>query len=168
MMTDEQTTQAGPNEPDIEDVAALLDAMGPQADENLIGVLQDVQEHFGYLPATALEEVSRRMRIPLSRIYGVVSFYAQFYTEPRGRHTVLCCRGTACHVNGAGEIIESVKRTLGIDEQESTPDLEFYLETVACLGTCFLAPVMMIDSQYFGQLTPERVGTILNNYGNGE
>jgi NADH-quinone oxidoreductase subunit E len=112
-----------------------------------------------------LEEISRRTKTRLSRIYGVVTFYAQFYTEPRGRHTVLCCRGTACHVKGASEVLESVKRTLGIDRGQTTPDLKFYLETVACLGTCFLAPVMMIDSQYFGKLTPRRVRTILENYG---
>ena len=151
-----------------EDVATLLDELSVTPDSNLIGVLQDVQERVGYLPAPALKQINRRMKIPLSRIYGVVSFYAQFYTEPRGRHTILCCRGTACHVNGAGGIADAIKRTLNIDESESTPDLKYYFETVACLGTCFLAPVMMIDDQYFGQLTSQRVETILINYGDGE
>jgi NADH-quinone oxidoreductase subunit E len=147
------------------DILALIEELHVSPESNLIGLLQDVQERFGYLPRRALEEISRRTKTRLSRIYGVVTFYAQFYTEPRGRHTVLCCRGTACHVKGASEVLESVKRTLGIDRGQTTPDLKFYLETVACLGTCFLAPVMMIDSQYFGKLTPRRVRTILENYG---
>ena len=104
------------------------------------------------------------MRVPLSRVYGVETFYAQFYTEPHGRHTILCCRGTACHVRGASRVTAMVERVLGIKEGQSTPDLKFYFETVACLGTCFLAPVMMIDSQYFGRLTPRSVETILNNF----
>jgi len=151
-------------EPSHDQIQALLDKLKPRPDGNLIGLLQQVQDHFGYLPAPALAQISRRTRIPLSRIYGVVSFYAQFYTSPRGRHTVRCCRGTACHVKGAGRILEAIKRTLDIDDAQSTSDLKFYLETVACLGTCFLAPVIMIDQQYFGKLTPGSVQTILQNY----
>ncbi len=151
-------------EPSHDQIQALLDQLKPCPDGNLIGLLQQVQDHFGYLPAPALAQISRRIRIPLSRIYGVVSFYAQFYTAPRGRHTVRCCRGTACHVKGAGRILEAIKRTLDIDDAQSTSDLKFYLETVACLGTCFLAPVIMIDQQYFGKLTPGSVQTILQNY----
>ena len=152
------------SEPAHIEIESLLDQLqiGPQA--NLISALQDLQKHFGYLPAPALGQISRRMRIPLSRIYGVVSFYAQFYTAPRGRHTILCCRGTACHVKGANHILDSIKRTLGIDQGQSTPDLKFYLETVACLGTCFLAPVIMIDQEYFGKLSGQKVQTILENY----
>ena len=154
---------------DAEVCRFLTEILGPDApaspaSANLIGVLQRVQGHFGYLPASALREISRRMRIPLSRIYGVVSFYAQFYNQPRGRHTIRCCRGTACHVKGAGHVLDAVRRTLGIDEGQTTADMQFYLETVACLGTCFLAPVMMIDNQYFGMLTPQRVESILRDY----
>ena len=150
-----------PAEPEI---ASFLDELGVSPDSNLIGVLQQVQDRFGFLPAAALRRIGRRMRIPLSRIYGVVSFYAQFYTEPHGRHTVRCCRGTACHVKGAGRVLDAVQRELGIGEGETTPDLAFYLETVACLGTCFLAPAMMIDNLYFGRLTPQRVQSILRSY----
>jgi len=152
-----------PPPPDAE-IAAVLDELGVSLDSNPIGVLQDVQDHFGYLPPTALREISRRTRIPLSRIYGVVSFYAQFYTEPRGRHTVRCCRGTACHVKGAGRVLDAIQRELGIEEGETTPDMLFYLETVACLGTCFLAPVMMIDNTYYGRLTPRQIQSILRTY----
>ncbi|HUU43400.1 MAG TPA: NAD(P)H-dependent oxidoreductase subunit E, partial [Planctomycetota bacterium] len=102
--------------------------------------------------------------IRLARVYGVVSFYAQFYTEPRGRHTIRACRGTACHVKGADRIIDAVERTLGIADGETTPDMFFCLETVACLGACFLAPAMMIDNQYFGRLTPQRVQSVLESY----
>jgi len=167
-MTEEQAAPAGLDRgPSDGEIQALLDELnlgraGP--DCNIIGVLQDVQDRFGYLPTLALQEISRRTRIPLSRVYGVVSFYAQFYTEPRGRHTIRCCRGTACHVKGAGRILDAIQRTLGIDEGQTTPDLRFYLETVACVGTCFLAPVMMIDEQYYGKLTARKVETILENY----
>ncbi len=152
------------NEPSEAEVQALLDKFGVCPTSDLISVLQQVQDSFGYLPAICLEQMSRRTKIPLSRIYGVVSFYAQFYTEPHGRHTIRVCRGTACHVKGAGRVLEAVEYELGIDEGESTSDLMFYLETVACLGTCFLAPVIMIDNQYFGQLTAQRVKTILRSY----
>ena len=155
-------------EPSPEQVDALLDELGVSPDTNLVGLLQDVQERLGYLPAATLEKLSRRTRKPLSSIYGVVSFYAQFYTEPRGKHTILCCRGTACHVRGAGGVLDAIQRTLDVEDGQSTPDLEFYLETVACLGTCFLAPVMMIDDEYFGGLTPQRVEKILKKYGTDE
>ena len=155
-------------EPSLEQIETLLDELGASVDTNLIGLLQDVQERFSYLPAPALEQIGRRTRTPLSRIYGVVSFYAQFYTEPRGRRTILCCRGTACHVRGAGGVLDAIKRALDVEDGQSTSDLKFYLETVACLGTCFLAPVMMIDDEYFGGLTPQRVETILKKYGTDE
>jgi NADH-quinone oxidoreductase subunit E len=151
-------------EPTADQILSALDDLNVSPDTNLIGLLQQVQERFGYLPVAALEQISRRLRIPLSRIYGVVSFYAQFYTEPRGRHTIRCCRGTACHVKGAGSVIQAVERTLGISDGQSTADLTFYLETVACLGTCFLAPVMMIDDEYFGDLTAGKVQKVLERY----
>jgi NADH-quinone oxidoreductase subunit E len=156
--------RAAAAEPSDEEVRELLDELDFSGAANLIGILQEVQERFGYLPAVALEEISRRSRTPLSRIYGVVSFYAQFYTSPRGRHTVRCCRGTACHVRGGKEVLQAIQKLLGIEDGETTEDMKFYLETVACVGTCFLAPVMMIDSQYFGQLTPQRVQSILNSF----
>lgn len=151
--------------PSQEDILQHLDALQVSPQSNLISLLQQVQGRFGYLPPAALQEISRRTRIPLSRVYGVVTFYAQFYTEPRGRHTIRVCRGTACHVKGAGPLLEAVEEALGIKEGETTPDLLFYLETVACVGTCFLAPVMMVDNQYFGKLTPRRVQSILRSYG---
>lgn len=138
-----------------------------QGQKNLIATLQSIQGHFGYLPPECLSRLSRRTGVPLSRIYGVVSFYSQFYTAPRGRHTVRCCTGTACHVKGSSRIIETVERILGISPGQSTDDMMFCLETVACLGTCFLAPVVMIDDAYFGDLTPGKLETILDNYTDG-
>ena len=155
----------GPPRPSVEEIDGLLDLLAVAPGCNLIGVLQRVQEKLGYLPREALVVVGRRARVPLSRIYGIVTFYAQFYTEPRGRHTVRCCRGTACHVKGAQRVIETVERELGIKEGQTTPDMLFYLETVACLGTCFLAPVMMIDNHYYGVLTPQKIHSILRSYG---
>ncbi|MDY6914223.1 MAG: NADH-quinone oxidoreductase subunit NuoE [Planctomycetota bacterium] len=156
-------------EPSGQDIARFLSELEqqqlkPSRYADLIGILQQVQQQFGYLPAEAIRQVSRRTKVPLSRVYGVVSFYAQFYTEPRGRHTIRCCRGTACHVKGADRIVDTIRQLLGIDEGQTTPDKLFYLEAVACLGTCFLAPVMMIDNQYFGNLTPQRVQSVLDSY----
>ena len=143
---------------------ALLSEMDVSTQSNLIAVLQEVQEKLGYLPAAALAGISERTRIPLSSIYGVVSFYAQFYTEPHGRHTVRCCNGTACHVKGARRVLDALKAELGVDEGQTTDDMLFYLETVACLGTCFLAPAMMIDDQYYGMLNSRRVKEVLNSF----
>ncbi len=162
--TGEPASLQAPTDSEIE---AVLDALEVSPQSNLISVLQEVQDRLGYLPPSALEQTSTLTKVRLSRIYGVVSFYAQFYTEPRGKHTIRCCRGTACHVKRARRVLEAVKQELGIDEGETTPDLMFYLETVACVGTCFLAPVMMIEDQYFGELTPQRVRSILRSYREG-
>jgi NADH-quinone oxidoreductase subunit E len=149
----------------VEECLSSLADLIESRNVNLIGVLQEVQDHFGYLPPPVLSEISKRTRIPLSRIYGVVSFYAQFYTEPRGQHTIRCCCGTACHVKGATQVVEAIREALGVEAGGTTPDMKFNFEMVACLGTCFLAPVMMIDNQYFGNLTPQRVASILSNWG---
>jgi len=165
-MDQDQTVSIDPAAgPTDDEVSAFLDALDVGPGANLIGLLQQVQDRFGYLPAGALEQIGRATRTPLSRIYGVVSFYAQFYLSPHGRHTIRVCRGTACHVKGSARILDAIRRTLGIDDGQTTPDMRFYLETVACLGTCFLAPAMMIGNQYFGKLTPRRVESILNSYG---
>ena len=140
--------------------------IGPGSD--LISVLQDLQDVLGYLPADALAEVSRRTKIPLSRVYGVVSFYTQFHTAPRGLHTIRCCNGTACHVRGAQGVLDALGKSLRIRPGQTTADGLFTLETVACLGACFLAPVMMIDDDYYGRLTPQRIDEILHRYREGQ
>lgn len=138
--------------PATADAEVVLDALDVSPASNLISVLQDVQDKLGYLPATTLEAICLRTRIPLSRVYGVVTFYTQFYTEPRGRHTVRVCRGTACYVRGGKTVLNSVKRELGIEDGETTEDMMFTLETVACLGACALAPLMVVDSTYHGKM----------------
>ncbi|MGA3174841.1 MAG: NADH-quinone oxidoreductase subunit NuoE [Syntrophorhabdales bacterium] len=136
----------------------------PREEGSLIPVLQEVQAVYGYLPEEALAHVSRGLDVPLSRVYGVVTFYAQFYLTRRGRHTVRVCRGTACHVRGGKSVLNTVQDFLGIEDGETTPDFAFSLETVACLGTCFLAPVMMVDRSYYGKLVGLKVGAILDQY----
>lgn len=133
-------------------------------DGALIPVLQEAQSVYGYLPEGVLACISRELKIPLSRVYGVVTFYAQFYLTPRGRHTIRVCRGTACHVRGGRSILNAVKEILAIAEDETTKDLNFSLETVACLGTCFLAPVMMVDRSYYGKLIPHRIAPIIRQF----
>ena len=146
------------------DIDNFLDKIDCSPSSNLINLLQEVQEKFGYLPRYALQSISARTKIKLSRIYGVVTFYAQFYLVPRGKHTILCCRGTACHVKGAAQVLSTIERILGIRDGETTEDMLFYLETLACLGTCFLAPVIMIDDNYYGELTPEKINRIIQSY----
>ncbi len=129
--------------------------------DDLIPILQEVQKVYGYLPIPVLSWVSERTGISTSRMYGVITFYAQFYLEPHGKHTVRCCRGTACYVRGGRRVINAVKSTLGIDDGETTGDMLFSLETVACLGACALSPVMVVDGTYYGKMTPRRAEQIL-------
>ena len=130
----------------------------------LIPVLQEAQEIYGYLPEEVLVTVGRHLGIPMSRIYGVVTFYAQFYLTPRGRHTVRVCRGTACHVRGGKNIRKAVQQFLGVEENETTSDSKFTFETVACLGACALSPVLLVDKNYYGKLTPAKVAQVLKQY----
>lgn len=132
--------------------------------EMVIPVLQKVQEHFGYLPRSAMEQVSLRMRIPLSRLYGVATFYAQFKMKPRGRYIIRVCKGTACHIQGSPKIAEKIEETLGIQSGETTEDLRFTLEEVACIGACALAPVIMVNDDPHGRLTPDKIKGILDSY----
>jgi len=130
----------------------------------LISILQDIQSIFGYLPKDILSYLSQKLKVSESKIWGIVTFYAQFYLEPRGKNTVRVCLGTACHVKGAKKVLERLQKILGIQPGETTEDLNFSLETVRCLGTCFLAPVIMVDQDYFGKLTPDRVERIIDQY----
>ena len=145
-------------------VSEILGSVEHVTAGDLIPILQKIQGHYGYLPQDVLTEVSRRTSIPLSRIYGVATFYEQFYLDPRGRHIVKCCRGTACHVNRGSEIIEAITGAIGVDPEETTEDMRFTFETVACLGTCFLAPVIMVDNDYYGNLKPDQIKDILQKY----
>lgn len=133
-------------------------------DGALIPVLQESQNVHGYLSKEVIEYISAKMNIPSSQIYGVVTFYAQFHLNPRGKNVIRVCQGTACHVRGAKAILKAVEEHLGVSAGETTPDLSFTLETVACIGACGLAPVMMVNEDTHGRLTPESIPEILSRY----
>ena len=128
----------------------------------VIPALQKAQSIYGWLPKEVLEVVSKEMRVPLSQIYGVVTFYSQFYLTRRGRHICRQCDGTACHVKGAGSIVDAVEKRLGVKAGETTPDYKVTFEVVYCLGSCGLAPVAMVDDKVIGHLVPERMVDILD------
>jgi NADH-quinone oxidoreductase subunit E len=138
---------------DLAEVGRVVDEIDPHG--NLIAVLQHVQAHYGYLPEPVINEIARLSGVPASRIYGIVTFYAQFSTEPSGRHKVFVCHGTACHVAGAPRITEAIAQELGVPDGGTTPDMSFTLDSVACMGACSQAPVMRIDADTFGNLTPD-------------
>ena len=133
----------------------------------LIPVLQDVQDEYRYLPEEVLRYISERLRVPLSQVYHVATFYNAFSLEPRGEHTIEVCTGTACHVKGAGRILDWLQGELGIGPGETTPDLKFTLQTVRCLGCCSLAPVIRIDGDTYGNLTQDMLPRIMRRYGYG-
>ncbi len=149
---------------DLKPLDDILASIPDAGFSDLIPILQKIQRTYGYLPPRVLMAVSERTGIPASRIYGVATFYEQFHLEPRGRHTIRCCRGTACHVKGGPNIAGAVKRVLGVEAGQTTEDMRFTFETVACLGTCFLAPAMMVNNDYYGHLTGGKVRGILERY----
>jgi len=132
--------------------------------EMVIPVLQVIQDHYGYLPRPAIEVVSRLMYIPLSSLYGVATFYSQFKLKPRGRYIIRVCKGTACHIQGSPKIAERIEAILGVQSGETTDDLKFTLEEVACIGACALAPVIMVNDNPHGRLTPDKVKAVLDSY----
>lgn len=142
----------------------IIEEMAPLTEGDIIPLLQRLQNAYGYLPAKVVLAVCEETSLPASRVFGVATFYSQFSLEPRGRHLVRCCRGTACHVRGGHRMLDTIERTLGVRDGGTTKDAKFSLETVACLGTCFLAPVMMVDGNYYGQVAPDRVKKILDQY----
>jgi len=130
----------------------------------LIPVLQETQKIFSYLPEAAMEHIAKTFGLPLSQVYGVATFYAQFHLQPRGRNVIRVCQGTACHVRGSSKILDKVKQELGIDAGETTGDLRYTIEPVACIGACGLAPVMMINDETHGRLIPDVITKILAKY----
>lgn len=130
----------------------------------LIPVLQAAQEVYGYLPKEVLERIALELKIPLSKVYGVVTFYAQFHLNPRGRNVVRVCLGTACHVRGGAKIMEALEKSLQVADGGTTPDLRYTLESVACIGACGLAPVIMVNEDTHGRLSPDQIPDILAKY----
>ncbi len=129
----------------------------------LIPVLQKAQKIYGYLPPAAMRRVAAGMRIPLSTVFGVATFYSQFYLTRRGRNIVRQCDGTACHVRGAGQIVERMEQELGVKPGETTPDYRVTCEVVYCLGSCGLAPVAVVNEQVVGKIAPETMTAILRS-----
>lgn len=141
------------------DLAPLYEVLNKYKHEKgaVIPVLQQAQEIYGWLPAEVLQAIAKGLRVPLSQVYGVVTFYSQFYLTRRGRHIIRECDGTACHVRGAARIISTVEKELGIKAGQTTPDYRLSYEVVYCLGSCGLAPVAMVDNEVVGHLVPEKM-----------
>lgn len=125
---------------------------------NVISLLQDIQEEFGYIPEDAVHWFSRKLNIPESRFFGVVTFYSQFHLKPRGKNIITACSGTACHVKGSERIISGIKKELGLlDSEDTTPDMEFTVEKVNCVGACSIAPVIIVNKKVHGKSSTDKV-----------
>ena len=140
----------------------LLSHYSGKKDE-LIPILQAAQKQFRYLPGEVMQGIARFLKLPEGTVYGVSTFYAQFKLVPSGRTIIRVCRGTACHVRGGARILREVEKRLGIKPGETTEDLEYSLETIACFGSCALAPVMVVDKIVYGRMTPSKASQILND-----
>jgi len=127
----------------------------------LIHAFQSIQKEYNYLPEDVLRELSKKLDIPLAEVYSTASFYKHFYFKPRGRNVVCVCVGTACHVRGAGKVLEKVEESFGIKEGETTEDMSLTLETVGCVGCCGLAPVVTVNEEVVGDLNPKKVSEII-------
>ena len=133
--------------------------------ETIIPILQQVQEEFGYLPEDAMLQIARHTHVPASRVYGVATFYAQFRFTPLGKTHVMVCRGTACHVRGAPAILDEITEILGMEGEGTTEDLEYTVETVACIGCCAIAPAITYNEEVHGNLSKNKVRKILEEGG---
>lgn len=150
------------SEPDLEQIARII---APYREQKwpLIPMLQKIQEEVGYIPPQAIKSIAEAFDMFPSQVQGVITFYEQLYMTPRGKQVVRVCRGTACHVRGGKTILKLVKQHLGLDEGETTPDFEYTLETVACIGVCARAPNIVISGQTHGPMNPKKVGQLFGN-----
>ncbi len=139
----------------------LAEFKGEKAE--LIPILQHVQQELGYLSEDAMRRVSHFTSVPECSVYGVASFYAQFKFVPVGRHMIRVCRGTACYIKGSPRILEEMEKRLGVKAGETTPDMKYTLETIACIGACALAPTMTIDGETYGKMTTKKVAEVLGD-----
>ena len=145
--------------PDMTRIAEIIDSYRDQK-WPLIPLLQDIQQECGYIPPDAINTIAQASRLFPSHVQGVITFYEQLYTTPRGKKVVRVCRGTACHVRGGKTILKLVKQQLGLEEGETSPDLEYTLETVACIGVCALAPNIVIGKDTHGNMNPKKVAQL--------
>ncbi len=131
---------------------------------NLMPVLQGIQEEYGYIPEETVHLTAERLNVYASQIYGVLTFYAQFHLEPRGKYIIRVCMGTACHVKGAGRIGDTIKERLGVGHAETTEDLLFTAEYVACIGACGMAPVIMVNDATYGSISVQKTDEVIKKY----
>lgn len=142
----------------------IFDHYAPKDRSNLIALLQDVQEAYGYLPEDQLKAIAEYVGIPLSTVYGVATFYNQFRLTPLGKNVIRVCRGTACHVKNSANILTALENELCVKAGQTTRDKLFTLETVACIGACSIAPVININEEYYGRITVKEIPKILSKY----
>lgn len=136
---------------------------------SVISILQDLQEEFGYIPDDAVYWFANEINVPASNFFGVATFYSQFHLKPRGRHIITTCCGTACHVKGADPVMHRMRAELALAEGEkTTSDMQFTLESVACIGACSMAPVVKINKKMYGDVTPGKVTQLLDTFVNGK
>jgi NADH-quinone oxidoreductase subunit E len=140
----------------------LLETFAGEKSE-LVPILQRMQQDFGYLSDDAMRRIAHFLKVPESSVYGVATFYAQFKFVPVGRNIIRVCRGTACYIKGSPRILEEMEKQLGIKAGETTPDMEYTLETVACIGACALAPTMTIEGETYGKMTTKKVAEVLGD-----
>jgi len=148
---------------DLQAVCEIVERHGYQK-ASLIGILQDIQAKMNHLPRKALIQVAKSLDLPLTHIYEVATFYKAFSLEPRGKHTIQVCLGTACHVRGGSRVLDYLENRLEVKPGETTGDLSFTLESVNCLGACALGPMMVIDKKYYGKINTNRIESILKKY----
>lgn len=149
-------------------VAAIL-ARYPQRDPgDLVNILHDLQAEFRYLTETGLQETASHLELSRTQVYGVATFYHGFHTEPRGEHTCTVCMGTACHVRGAPRLLEQLERDTGVAAGGTAPDLSLTVEEVSCVGACALGPLILVDGEYHGHMTSERLSRLVNGLLDGE
>jgi NADH-quinone oxidoreductase E subunit len=163
-----ETAVANKYEPQI-DLKRIDGIIQRYVDERsaLIALLQDIQKEYNYLPKEALRRVAEKLEVPFAQIYSLATFYRAFSLNPKGKHRICVCTGTACHVKGAQEILDRIERELGVNEGETTPDGLFSVEEVRCVGACGLAPIISVGEQRYGRLTQGKLLKIIDNYRKG-
>ena len=150
----------------VDNVSAVIENSVSKHGRFLVPVLQDVQEEYNYLPEEAIREVAEKLDMPLVDVFGVATFYRTFSLTPKGKHIVTVCMGTACHVRGGSRIVDVLCDELNIKPGGTTEDMNFTLETVNCLGCCAIGPVIVVDGEYYGEMTPQKTLSIVKKIAN--
>ncbi len=148
------------------DLAAVDDILArhPEVKGNLISILHEVQSHYQYLPEEVLRHLAGRTGVPVTRLYGIATFYHFFSLKPKGRHQIHVCLGTACHVKGAHRVLDEFERRLGVRAGETTPDMRYTVDEVRCVGACSFAPAVVVGEKMYAEVTPRKVADILKRH----